>query len=140
MAWNINLDSRDMEAAREIARLTRAAQSGLPGVKAIGVWLASRSTAQVSMNIAQPDQVTLKQVFDYVGARASERGIEILESEVIGAIPRSSLDGAAPADLKIAGFRESQILENWLDQDSGPAKGITCSGVETRNRGLPTGG
>ena len=115
VAYNVNLDSRDLDAAREIATKTRAARSGLTGVKAIGVWLASSSIAQVSMNITRPELASLKQVFDFVCERAAERGIRVLESEVIGAIPLKSLEGATSEDLQIAGFRGSQILETWLD-------------------------
>ena len=115
VAYNINLGGTDIDAAREIACLTRAALSGLTGVKAIGVWLASRSIAQVSMNITRPDLVSLKQVFDHVRDQAAERGIEVLESEVIGVIPQKSLAGATPEKLKIRRFKDSQILETWLD-------------------------
>jgi len=115
VAYNVNLDSADIDAAGKIARETRAAHSGLTGVKAIGVWLASRSIAQVSMNLTRPDLVTLRRAFDYVRDRAAEYGIHVLESEVIGAIPRMALEGATPEYLKIAGFKQSQILETWLD-------------------------
>lgn len=114
VAYNINLDSTDIGAAREIAWETRAGHSGLVGVKAIGVWLASRSIAQVSMNLTRPDLVPLKQVFEYVIARANERGIGIFESELIGAMPLKSLEGTTPEGLRLAGLKESQILENWL--------------------------
>ncbi len=114
VAYNINLDSEDIDAARQIARDTRAHRSGLVGVKAIGVWLASRSVAQVSMNITRPDQVTLKRVFEYVSDRAAERGISVLESEVIGAIPRKALEATTPEALRIAGFKDTQVLETWL--------------------------
>lgn len=114
VAYNINLDSTNINGAREIALQTRAARSGLAGVKAIGVWLASRSIAQVSMNLTRPDLVTLKQVFEYVQACAGERGIGILESELIGAMPLKSLEGTTPEELKIADFKQSQILDNWV--------------------------
>lgn len=114
VAYNINLDSPDIDAAREIARETREARSGLGGVKAIGVRLESRSIAQVSMNLTRPDLVTLNQVFEYVSVRASQRHIAVRESELIGAMSRRSLDGTTPEELRLAGFRESQILENWL--------------------------
>lgn len=115
IAYNINLDNNDMDAGREIALLTRERQSGLPGVRAMGVWLASRQIAQVSMNLTRPELTPLKAVYEYVARLATERDIGVLESEVIGALSSTALAGTTLDELRLAGLREEQILERWLD-------------------------
>ncbi len=114
VAYNVNLDTRDMQIASEIVRKIRDGGVGLPGVKALSVWLASQSKAQVSMNVTQPDLVPLHRIFEFVEAQARAQGVQVAESEVIGVISRRSLDGTSPESLKMSGFKESQILESWL--------------------------
>ncbi len=114
VAYNVNLDTRDMQIASAIVRKIRAGGAGLPGVKALSVWLASRSKAQVSMNVTQPDLVPLDRIFEFVEAQACAHGVQVAESEVVGVISRRSLDGTSPELLKMSGFKESQILESWL--------------------------
>lgn len=115
VAYNINLDDDDMDAGREIALHTRERESGLPGVKAMAVWLASRRVSQISMNLTEPDMTPLKRVYDWVSGLAAEHGIGVLESQVVGALSRNALAGATRDELRLAGFRETQILEGWLD-------------------------
>lgn len=114
VAYNVNLDSEDMEVASAIVRKIRSGGAGLRGVKALSVWLASRSRVQVSMNVTQPDLMPIHRVFGFVEAEAGAYGVGVAESEVIGVVSRRWLDGASPEALKITGFKKSQILENWL--------------------------
>lgn len=114
VAFNVNLDSRDIEIAQSIARKIRSGEAGLQGVRAIGVWLASKSKAQVSMNITRPDLSSMRDVYQFVEDEARGFGVQVAESEIIGALQRRFLAGASPQELKAAGFKESQLLDNWL--------------------------
>ncbi|MHB1190041.1 MAG: glutamate formimidoyltransferase [Armatimonadota bacterium] len=107
VAFNVILDSEDLAAAKEIAAKVRAT---LPGVKAIGVPLASRSEVQVSMNITRPEEIAVGEVYRFVEAEA--RGL-VVESEIIGCLAARFL-GAEPEEIRAFKFAESQILDNWL--------------------------
>lgn len=109
VAFNVNLDA-DLEVARSIAKKIR----GEGGVKSIGLWLASKSVAQVSMNLTKPDTTSMADVYRFVKAEADALGVEIVESELIGATLRRFMDGTTPQELKIRDFKESQIIDNWL--------------------------
>ena len=114
IAYNINLNFQDMEVARAIVRKIRSGEADLEGVKSMSVWLAAKSMVQVSMNITRPDVTPLKEVFNFVQAEAHSLGIEVVESEIIGAIRLNDLAGTSPQELKVVDFKDSQIIENWL--------------------------
>lgn len=117
IAFNVYLATDDMGIADQIAatiREVRASHEALPGVKAIAVYLKSRDIAQVSTNITRPDKVTMLDVFSFVEAEARARGIEVLESELIGAIRQSDLRDFTPAAIGLHGFTEARILDRWM--------------------------
>ncbi len=116
IAWNINLDSRDLTAAREIARSIRQSSGGLPFVKALGLELRSRDQVQVSINLTDFEQTPLHFVFRRVREEAAKRKIQIAGSELIGLIPRRALDACSGHDLQwLVGDRiQDFVLESRL--------------------------
>ncbi len=116
VACNFNLDTGDVEIARRIARLIRASSGGLPCVKALGLFLESRGKAQVSVNLTDYDVTPLSAVFDAAREQAQALGVEVLETEIAGLIPRAALGVAPPARLRIRNFSEDLILEHRLAQ------------------------
>jgi glutamate formiminotransferase len=118
IAFNINLKSSDKDIARTIAGAIRESGGGLPNVKAIGVYLESRKIAQVSMNLTNFRITSLRTVFDLVKEKARALGVDILESELIGLIPKEALDGTTPEYLKLEGFTEERIIEIHIPTSS----------------------
>lgn len=114
VAFNVNLATSDVEIARRIARTVRFSSGGLPAVKAMGVLLASRNLAQVSMNLTDIDQTPLHQVYEAVCAEAARLGAGIVGSELIGLVPKQALERAAAHYLKVEEFSPGMILENRL--------------------------
>jgi glutamate formiminotransferase len=114
IAFNIDLDSSDVAVARQIAATVRESSGGLPAVKAMGVWLAHRGVAQVSMNLTDFARTSVQTAFDAVARAAAARGVAVLQSELIGLIPKAALGATTPERLKLAGFTRSQILEERL--------------------------
>jgi glutamate formiminotransferase len=116
IAFNINLASADVGIARAIARKIRASSGGLPFVKAMGVKLASRGLAQVSMNLTNFERTGLDQVYSAVRAEADRVGVSIAGIEIVGLVPKKAIDMAAARDPWWKNFDPSLILENRLDQ------------------------
>ena len=120
IAFNVNLDCADRAAAEQIARAVRASGGGLPGVKAMGVLLESRSVgghsgqAQVSMNLTDFEQTTLTQAYRAVEQAAARLGITIHSSEIVGLAPQKALAGIRPEELKLVDFGPQQIFEQRL--------------------------
>ena len=113
IAFNINLDTTDLEIARRIARKIRASSGGLPAVKALGLWLESRGRVQVSTNLTDFELTPLCAVVEAVRAEAHRCGVRIASTELVGLIPRRALETAGKCQL---GIWEDQVLENRLDQ------------------------
>jgi glutamate formiminotransferase len=101
-AFNVELDSGDVEVARAVAAGLREAGGGPPGVRAIGLLLSS-GRAQVSTNVHDPLAVPLGEVVERVRALAAPLGARPLEAELVGLIPRAALAGY-PADVPLRGF------------------------------------
>jgi glutamate formiminotransferase len=114
IAFNINLNTADLEVARTIARNIRASSGGLPHLKAIGVRLESRKLAQVSMNLTDFERTPMHVVFQRVKEEAASLGVQIAGSEIIGLIPKKAIEMTAAACLRIENFNSGLILENRL--------------------------
>ena len=109
VAFNVDLASSDVELARSIAADLREAGGGLPGVRAIGLYLEDRGRAQVSTNVHDHRSVPLGAIVEAVRERA-----EVAEAEVVGLVPRAALEGF-PEDVPLRGFApERHVLENAL--------------------------
>jgi glutamate formiminotransferase len=116
IAFNINLQTDDVAVARDIARKIRTSSGGMPFVKALGLSLAGRGLAQVSMNLTDFEQTPLHEVFDSVEREASARGVAIAGSEIIGLVPKKALEDAAAHYLKCENFESGLVLENRLEK------------------------
>ena len=114
IAFNINLATDEVAIARAIARKIRTSSGGLPFLKALGLPLAARGLAQVSMNLTDFEQTPLHVVFDAVAREAALYGVEIAGSEIIGLIPQKALEDAAAHFLKCENFETGLVLENRL--------------------------
>ena len=114
IACNVNLATADIKIARSIARSIRFSSGGLPAVKALGLFLESRSYAQVSVNLTDFEVTTLSSVFE-AGRAAADRGcVRISGTELIGLISRRALEGAASCGLQFENFHPGLILEDQL--------------------------
>ena len=114
IAFNIHLDTSDLEIARTVAAHIRSSSGGLPALKALGLMAGGR--AQVSMNLTDYTRTSLRQAYDAVQAEAGRFGAEIDRSELIGLIPQEAARGWIAADIRLENFSESRILEFRLEE------------------------
>jgi len=114
IAYNINLGTADVEIARKIARAIRFSSGGFRYVKAMGVPLASRNLAQVSMNLTDFEQTPVHRVFEAVRTEAARYGVDIVGSEIVGLVPRRAVEMAAEFYLRCENFSSDVVLENRL--------------------------
>ncbi len=115
IAFNINLDTPDLEVAAKIAKQVRFSGGGFRCVKAMGVKLEERGVAQVSMNLTDYTKTAVYRVFETVRMEARRYGVNILGSEVIGLIPLKALMDCAEYYLQIENFSMDQVLETRLE-------------------------
>lgn len=99
VAFNVELTPEaTVEDARAIAASIRAGgDDGLPGVRALGLWLDGRGCAQVSTNVEDPDAVSLAAVVSAVARHAAVAG-----AELVGLAPAAAL-ADFPAEVPLRG-------------------------------------
>ncbi len=114
VAFNIWLDGDDVAAAQAIARAVRESGGGLPAVQALGMRLASREVAQVSMNLLDYRITSIPAAFDRVVAEAARRSIAVLRAELVGVAPRAAFAGRAPASVGLVDFSPKLWLDTHL--------------------------
>ncbi len=112
IAYNVYLNTTDVEIARKVARAVRFSNGGLRFVKGMGV--AARGLAQVSMNLTDFEQTPIATVFEFVKREAARYGVMPVSSEIVGLIPKKALEDAAGWFLQIEKFDNSLVLENRL--------------------------
>ena len=110
IAFNVNLDSDDLELAQRIAVEIREKDGGMKCVKAMGLRLED-GTAQVSMNLTDYRVSSPSDVVAAIGERATAAGVAIRESEVVGLLPQDVLVRLAQAALHANDFSREQVLE-----------------------------
>jgi glutamate formiminotransferase len=109
IAFNVDLRTSDVEVAKRIAAGLRESGGGLPGVRALGLYLADRGRAQVSTNVHDHRAAPLAEIVARVRAQA-----EVAEAELVGLAPRAAFEGF-PEDVPLRGFSpERHVIENAL--------------------------
>lgn len=114
IAYNINLATSDLSIAKKIAKSIRGFSGGYPSIKALGVMLEDRNTAQVSINVCNYHEVSLAQIFEAVKREAAQNGVNVSGSEIVGLVPQEALVDAAEFYLRLENFQKDQVLENRL--------------------------
>ena len=114
IAYNVDLESADEKLAKRIAKKIRERDGGLPGIKALGLFIAERGCAQVSINVCDFTRTSLETVYAAVERDAEAAGVKVRSSEIIGLTPQAALPEGAVARLKLHGFRDEQVIENRL--------------------------
>ena len=114
IAFNVVLGTGDLSIARGIARAIREASDGMKGVRALGLALASRRLVQVSMNLTDIEATNVLAAYDRVEREAASRGVPVVESEIVGLVPRAAVGGATTGNILLNRDLEGVILENRL--------------------------
>jgi glutamate formiminotransferase len=112
IAYNVFLNTPDVEIAKKIAKTVRFSNGGMRFVKGAGFLV--RGLAQVSMNLTDFEQTPVHRVFEMVKREAARYGVAPVSSEIVGLIPKKALEQAAEWFLQVENFDSSLILENRL--------------------------
>ena len=112
IAYNVFLNTPDVEIAKKIAKAVRFSSGGMRFVKGAGFLV--RGLAQVSMNLTDFEQTPIHRVFEAVRREAVRYGATPVSSEIVGLIPKKALESAAEWFLQVENFDSSSILENRL--------------------------
>jgi len=112
IAYNVFLNTPDVEIAKKVAKAVRFSNGGMRYVKGAGFLV--RGLAQVSMNLTDFEQTPVHRVFEMVKREAERYGVTPVSSEIVGLIPKRALEAVAEWFLQVENFDSSLILENRL--------------------------
>jgi glutamate formiminotransferase/formiminotetrahydrofolate cyclodeaminase len=112
IAYNVFLNTPEVEIAKKVAKAVRFSNGGMRFVKGAGFLV--RGMAQVSMNLTDFEQTPVHRVFELVKREAARYGVMPVASEIVGLIPKKALEQAAEWFLQVENFDSSLILENRL--------------------------
>ncbi|MDD3349261.1 MAG: glutamate formimidoyltransferase [Eubacteriales bacterium] len=113
-AYNVNLDTANLDIATAIAKKVRNIGGGLHYCKAMGVDLKDRKQTQVSMNLTDYTKTSIYSAFEMIRMEARRYGVSVVGSEVVGLIPQQALIDCVEYYLQIEGFAPEQIIENRI--------------------------
>lgn len=114
VAYNLQLDTPDLKVAQAIAKAVRASSGGLQNVQAMGVFLADRNQAQVSMNLLNYEKTPIHRVQELVKIEAARYGARVVGAEIVGLLPQQALLEAAAYYLQVENWSPSLVLENAM--------------------------
>jgi len=115
IAFNVNLNTSNIEIANKIAKIVRGSSGGFKYCKGIGVMLEDRNIAQVSMNMVNFEGTPLYRVFELIKIEAERYGVSVIGSEIIGLTPAKALIDCAEYYLQVEDFDyDKQVLENHI--------------------------
>ena len=114
IAYNVNLASNRLGVAKRIAAVIRASSGGLEHVKALGLQL-DHGLVQVSTNLTNYKETSMTMVFDAITREAAADGVRVLESEIVGLVPRDALPADPARTLKLRAHDLDKVLEARLN-------------------------
>lgn len=114
VAYNIDLDTDNIEIANKIARAIRHSGGGYRFIKAGGVEIPERGITQVTMNLTDYTKTAIYRAFEAVKMEARRYGVNVLGSEVVGLVPMEALIDTAAYYLGLYGFSMDKVLETNL--------------------------
>ena len=120
VAMNVWLPTATVTEAKAIAARVRETGGGLPGLRALGLYLHDAGMAQVSMNIEDPRRTPIATAVEAVRREAERLEVEVGEVELVGLIAAEALQGASPAALGIRSFRPGKLVDLHLGRRAEP--------------------
>ena len=116
VAYNVNLNTPDVDVAKKVSKQIREKAGGLKNVKALGFYLSEKNRAQVSMNLVDFKSTPVYRAYENVRMEAARYGATPVESEIVGLIPLKAVLDTAAYYLKMESIPEDQIFETRLSK------------------------
>lgn len=114
VAFNVTLNTSQLDIATRIAQAIRFKNGGLRYCKAMGVFLESQDRVQISMNMTDFSQTALYQAYEMIRIEARRYGVTPSGSEIVGMVPMAALMDCAAYYLGLENFTLDQVIETHL--------------------------
>ncbi|MCP4427275.1 MAG: glutamate formimidoyltransferase [Chloroflexi bacterium] len=118
VAFNVNLNTTDVEIANKIARAVRHINGGFRYVRGMGFALEDKGLVQVSMNMINYKKTPLPRVLETIRREAARYGVTVVGTEIIGPLPLDALEEVVKFYMQTHDFAVEQIVEMALLQNN----------------------
>jgi glutamate formiminotransferase / formiminotetrahydrofolate cyclodeaminase len=109
IAYNLYLNSDNVDVAKKIAAAVRFTSGGLRFVQAMGFLVEGQ--AQVSMNLTDFEKTPIHRVQEMVKREAARYSLTVTKAELVGLTPQKALLEAAKYYLQLDDLEDGQVLE-----------------------------
>jgi glutamate formiminotransferase len=114
IAFNVDLGTDDLAVAKAIATAVRHSSGGLRGVKAMGIDVAEKGVAQVSMNLVDYRRTPIHRALELVRSEAARYGVPVKECELVGLVPLEAMADVCGWYLQVPGLTSEKVIEYHL--------------------------
>lgn len=114
VAVNIILNTRDINIAKNIAKMMRGPSGGFSTIHSVAFYLEDRDLVAVSMNMFNTEATPIYRAFNVVESEAARYGIAVAGTQIVGTLPQEALISSAEYFLKLVDFNRDQIIENHI--------------------------
>ena len=114
IAFNVFLNTPDMDIAHQIAAAVRASGGGLQFVRSTAVKIGER--AQINLNLLDYMQTPLHRALELIRLEAGRFGVNVTSTELIGLMPEAALQTSAAWYLQMGNWRDDLSLEARIAQ------------------------
>lgn len=87
LAFNVNLDTEDLEIGRKIVKTVREVTGGYKCVRAIALEVPEKKQVQVSMNLTNYEKTAIHRVYETIKSELTRFNVNIVDTELVGPVP-----------------------------------------------------
>ena len=110
VAFNVNLQTKDLDIGKKIVKAVRAVTGGYQCVRAIALVLEDRDgIVQVSMNLTNYEKTPIHRVFETIKSEASQYGVGVVDCDLVGPVPVYALQDVLKFYLRTHNFKIEQL-------------------------------
>lgn len=110
LAFNINLNTEDIDIGKKIVMSVRGASGGYQHVRAIALDIPERKMIQVSMNLTNYEKTPIHRVYETIKSEAERYNVTIADTELVGPVPVYALQELMEFYIKLRpSFSAEQI-------------------------------
>ena len=110
VAFNVNLQTKNLDIGKKIVKAVRAVTGGYQYVRAIALTLEDRDgIVQVSMNLTNYEKTPIHRVFETIKSEATQYGVSVLDCDLVGPVPIYALEDVLKFYLRVHRFSMEQL-------------------------------
>lgn len=102
VAFNVNIDTEDLEIGKKIVKAVRASAGGFQGVRAIALEIPEKKQVQVSMNLIQYEKSPIHRVYETIKSELTRYNVNVVNTELVGPVPLAALHEVLQFYLKVS--------------------------------------